>query len=106
MTTPALPQTSDDLENTFLRDNSRKKSYAKALQEDNLQDSPLEAGNGEMEDQPYQDSDIEEWSGDVAGQPGAKDGQAEETWEIHVPTELKRKLASLWQTSIIIKLMG
>ena len=41
MTTPALPQTSDDLENTFLRDNSRKKSYAKALQEDNMQDTPL-----------------------------------------------------------------
>ena len=99
-------KTSDDLENTFLRDNSRKKSYAEVLQEDNLQDFPLEAGNGEMEDQPYQDSDTEERSGDIAGQPGAEDGQAEETWEIHVPTELKRKLASLWQTSIIIKLMG
>ena len=60
-------KTSDDLENTFLRDNSRKKSYAKVLQEDNLQDFPLEAGNGEMEDQPYQDSDTEERSGDIAG---------------------------------------
>ena len=106
MTTPALPQTSDDLENTFLRDNSRKKSYAKALQEDNMQDTPLEAGNGETEDQLYHDSDTEERSGDIAGQPGAEDGQAEETWEIHVPTELKRKLASLLQMSIIIKLMG
>ena len=89
-----------------MRDNSRKKSYTKALQEDNMQDTPLEAGNGETEDQLYHDSDTEEQSGDIAGQPGAEDGQAEETWEIHVPTELKRKLASLWQTSIIIKLMG
>ena len=42
----------------------------------------------------------------MAGQPGVEDGLVEETWEIHVPTEMKRKLASLWQTSIIIKLMG
>ena len=48
-----MTQTSDDLENTFLRDNSRKKSYAEVLQEDNLQDFPIEAGNGEMEDRPY-----------------------------------------------------
>ena len=106
MTTPALLLTSDDLENTFLRDNSRKKSYAEALQEDNMQDSPFEAGNGEMEDQLYHESDTEERSRDIVGQPGAEDGQVEETWEIHVPTKLKCKLASLWQTSIIIKLMG
>ena len=71
-----------------------------------MQDSPLEAGNGEMEDQLYHDSDTEKRSRDIAGQPRGEDGQAEETWEIHVPTELKCKLANLWQTSIIIKLMG
>ena len=59
-----------------------------------------------MEDQLYHESDTEERSRDIVGQPGAEDGQVEETWDIHVPTELKRKLASLWQTSIIIKLMG
>ena len=106
MTTPALPLNPDDLENTFVRDNSRKKSYAEALQEDNMQDSPFEARNRETEDQLYHDSDTEERGRDIAGQPGAEDGQTEETWEIHVPTKLKHKLASLWQTSIIIKLMG
>ena len=106
MTTPALPLNSDDLENTFVRDNSRKKPYAEALQEDNMQDSPLEVGNRETEDQLSHDSDTEEWGRDIASQPRAEDGQMEETWEIHVPTELKHKLASLWQTSIIIKLIG
>ena len=71
-----------------------------------MQDSPLEAENSDMEDQLYQDRDTGERSKDIAGQPRAEDGQVEETWEIHVPTKLKRKLASLWQTSIIIKLMG
>ena len=79
MTTPALPLDSDDLENTLLRDNSRKKSYAEVLQEDSMQDSFLEAGNGDMEDQPYHDSDTEERVRDIADQPGAEDGQTEET---------------------------
>ena len=79
MTTPALLLNSDDLENTFLRDNSRKKSYAEVLQEDNMQDSPLEAENSETEDQLYQDRDTRERSRDIAGQPGAEDGQVEET---------------------------
>ena len=50
MTTPTSLLNSDDLENTFLRDNSRKKSYAEILQEDNMQDSPLEAENSDTED--------------------------------------------------------
>ena len=71
-----------------------------------MQDSFLEAGNGDMEDQPYHDSDTEERVKDIVDQPEAEDGQMEETWEIRMLTELKRKLANLWQTSIIIKLMG
>ena len=67
MTTPVLPLNSDDIENTFVRDNSRKKSYAEALQEDNMQDSPLEAGNRETEDQLYHDSNTEERGRDIAG---------------------------------------
>ena len=106
MTTPAPLLNSNDLENTFLRDNARKKSYAEILQEDNMQDFPLEVENSDTEDQLHQDRDTEGQNKDMAGQPGVEDGQVEETWEIHVPTEMKHKLASLWQTSIIIKLMG
>ena len=51
MTTPALLLNSNDLENTFLRDNARKKSYVEILQEDNMQDFPLEAENSDTEDQ-------------------------------------------------------
>ena len=96
MTTPAPLLNSTDLENTFLRDNACKKSYAEILQEDNMQDFPLEAENSDTEDQQQQDRDTEGWNTDMAGQPGVEDGLVEETWEIHVPTEMKRKLASLW----------
>ena len=47
------------LGNTFLRDNARKKSYAEILQEDNMQDFPLEAENSDTEDQQQQDRDTE-----------------------------------------------
>ena len=74
MTTPASLLNSDDLENTFLRDNSRKKSYVEILQEDNMQDSPLEAENSDTEDQLHQDRDTRERNKDMAGQPGVEDG--------------------------------
>ena len=60
MTTPALPHEPNDLENTFLRDNSRKKSYAEALQEDRMHDSIFEAGDGDREEQPHHESDFNE----------------------------------------------
>ena len=83
MTTPASLLNSDDLENTFLRDNSRKKSYAEILQEDNMQDFPLEAENSDTEDQQQQDRDTEGRNTNMVGQLGVEDGLAEETWEIH-----------------------
>ena len=106
MTTPAPLLNSTDLENTFLRDNARKKSYAEILQENNMQEFPLEAEISDTEDHQQQDTNTEESNADMAEQIGVEDGLVEETWEIHVPTEMKRKMASLWQTSIIIKLMG
>ena len=105
MTTPARLN-STDLENTFLRDNARKKSYAEILQENNMQEFPLDAEISDTEDHQQQDTNTEERNADMAGQTGVDDRLVEETWEIHVPTEMKRKMASLWQTSIIIKLMG
>ena len=73
-----------------------------------MQDSHFEVGDrdGDMEDQPHHESDIEEQVRVADDQLGAEDGQTGDAWEIRVPTELKRKLASSWQTSIIIKLMG
>ena len=73
-----------------------------------MQDSHFEVGDrdGDMEDQPHHESDIEEQVRVADNQLGAEDGQTGDAWEIRVPTELKRKLASSWQTSIIIKLMG
>ena len=60
MTTPTLPHESEDLESTFLRDNSWKKSYADMILEVSIHDSSFGVGDGGMEEQPNQKSDIEE----------------------------------------------
>ena len=39
-------------------------------------------------------------------QPGANDGQTDDTWEIWITPELKNQLVGPWKTSIILKLMG
>ena len=38
MTTPALPRETVDPETTFLRDNTRKKTYAEAIQDATMQE--------------------------------------------------------------------
>ena len=50
MTTPALHQESEDSENTFLKDTSRKKTYAEVIQAANLHETNYEMGYEEMED--------------------------------------------------------
>ena len=49
MTTPALHRDADDLENTFLKDNSRKKTYMKVIQETNMDDSSCDEAEDDME---------------------------------------------------------
>ncbi|KAK7850697.1 hypothetical protein CFP56_044033 [Quercus suber] len=56
--------------------------------------------------QPPHDSDAEEQPRRDATQPSEEEELTEDAWEIRVPTEMKRKLAGPWKTSIILKLMG
>ena len=49
MTTPALHRDADDLENTFLKDNSRKKTYAEIIQETTMDDSSCDEAEDDME---------------------------------------------------------
>ena len=44
MTTPELHHEPDNPENTFLRDNSRKKTYTEAIQDANMQGSTIWSG--------------------------------------------------------------
>ena len=49
MTTLALHHDADDLENTFLKDNSRKKTYAEVIQETTMDDSSCDEAEDDME---------------------------------------------------------
>ena len=71
-----------------------------------MQDSIFETGDGDKEEQPQHESDFDEQVRDADNQLGADDEHTGDAWEIRVPKELKCKLAGLWQTSMIIKLMG
>ena len=59
MTTPALPHELDDPETTFLRDNSRKKMYAEAIQDANMQEARHGVGDEDKEELSNQEEDIE-----------------------------------------------
>ena len=97
--------TENDPDNTFLRDNSKKKTYTEATV-----DAIMHETHYEEEEQENDDGDNDtvetETRGNNVDQPGDEEQFNEETWEINISTELKRKMASPWQTSIIIKLMG
>ena len=106
MTTPVLPHDADDSESTFLKDNSRKKTYAEVTQDICMPDLSCNIGNAEDTSQPSHDSATPKPPCNNDVHHSDTDGLDNEAWAIRVPTELKRKLAGPWQTSIILKIMG
>ena len=106
MTTPALHQDSEEPENTFLRDTSRKKTYAEVIQAANLHESNYKMGYGDMEDLANLESSTNQQSPLTATQPEAEEEHDDATWEIRITPELKQQLAGPWKTSVILKLMG
>ena len=106
MTAPTLHQDSEEPENTFLRDTSRKKMYAEVIQEANQHESNCEMGYEDMEDLANFESSTNQQIPLAATQPEVEDGQDDATWEIRITPELKQQLAGPWKTSIILKLMG
>ena len=97
--------TENDPENTFRRDNAKKKTYVEATV-DAIMHETLYEEEEEENDDGDNDTMETETRGSNIDQPGDEEQFNKETWEINVSTELKRKMASPWQTSIIIKLMG
>lgn len=110
MTTPELHHDADDPESNFLRDTSRKKkSYAEVTRDVCVPDLSCDLGEEDETDDtgtPMHGNADEERSRNDNLHHSAEDELNVETWEIQVPSELKRKLAGPWQTSIILKFMG
>ena len=104
--TNTTPTENGDLENTFLRNNLRKKSYAEATSNAFMQDSVYGEEEYEQDEESNNDTmDVEAGCNNV-DQPREDDQLNDESWEINVSAELKQKMAGPWQTSIILKLMG
>ena len=85
--------TENDLENTFLRDNSKKKTYAEATVDAIMHETLYEEEERESDDGDNDTVETETRVNNV-DQPGDEEQFNEETWEINVSTELKRKMAS------------
>ena len=49
-TTPALHPDANDLENNFLKNNSRKKTYAEVIQATTMEDSSCDEAEDDLED--------------------------------------------------------
>ena len=96
----------DDLENNFLKNNSRKKTYVEVIQETTMEDSSCDDAEDDMEDHLNTDRSTDQQTPWEDIQPEPEDGQIVETWEIQITLELKNQLAGPWKTSIILKLMG
>ena len=57
MTTPALPRETDEPETTFLRDNTRKKTYAEAIQDATMQEENQAVSDSDQDVLDSQDED-------------------------------------------------
>uniref|UniRef100_A0A7N2L8D5 DUF4283 domain-containing protein n=1 Tax=Quercus lobata TaxID=97700 RepID=A0A7N2L8D5_QUELO len=92
--------------NTFLRDNSRKKSYAEATSDAIIQETVYgEEELGYDEDRENEIVNTEKKCNNV-NHLREEDHINEEWWEINISVDLKLKMAVPWQTSIILKLRG
>ena len=103
MSTPDFPSKNDDPENHFLKDTSQKKSYAEEICMHDLSYGEEEVN---AHGQPPYDRDDELQPRMDATQSSDADELIEDAWEIRVTIEIKSKLASPWQMSVIPKLMG
>nr|POE46373.1 hypothetical protein CFP56_55232 [Quercus suber] len=100
------PQETDDPVNTYLRDDSRKKSYAEATLDALMQEPEPDEAETEVQEEVETETEMTNRTRKDEVQPREEDQVNEAEWEIHVSAELKQKMSGPWQTSIILKLMG
>ena len=96
----------DDPENIYLRDTSRKKTYAEVIQDANMQEARYEVDEEDNNKHLNQEGIMEQQVQTEDNQPGNEAEHTDDTWEIHLTPELKNQLAGPWKTSIILKVMG
>ena len=101
------PQETENPMTTYLRDNSRKKSYVEVTLDAVMYETELEDTETEVDEEVESESERTGRTGENEEQPREEDQMNnEEEWEIHVSADLKRKMSGPWQNSIILKLMG
>ena len=103
---PSLPHNSDDPEDTYLHDNSSKKTYVEVIHDANMLEARLGVGEGDNEEQPNPEENVEQQIQNEDTQPGAEEEHTNEPWEIQLTPKLKNQLAGPWKTSVILKIMG
>ena len=110
MTIPKLHHDVDDPESNFLRNTSRKKkTYAEVTRDICMPDLSCDLREEDVTEDigtPMHGNADEDCSRNDELHHSDDDELNAEAWEIRVTSELKRKLAGPWQTSIILKLMG
>ena len=102
----ALHPDANDLENNFLKNNSRKKTYAEVIQATTMEDSSCDKDEDDLVDHSDTKRSTDQQTPREDIHPESGDGHTVETWEIQITLELKNQLAGPWKTSIILKLMG
>ena len=106
MTTPKLHYDVDDPESNFLKDTSRKKTYAEVTQDICMSNLSYGIGEEDVTGTPMHGNADEERSRNDDIHHNDEDELNAKAWEIWVTSEMKHKLAGPWQTSIILKLIG
>lgn len=97
----------DNPENNFLKDNSRKKTYAEVISDATMHKS--QGGENEVvadEDSEDDTERTDQQERTSEEQHRDEDDVNTEAWKITVMAKMKRKMAGPWQTSVILKLMG
>ena len=88
MTTPrVLPHDTDDPENTFLKDNSRKKTYAEVTQDICMSDLSCDIDDEEGTGQPSHDSTTTEPPCNDDAYHSDPDGLNDEAWSSSIRAE-------------------
>ena len=85
-----LPHEPDDPKNNHLRNNSRKKTYAEAIQEANMLEARYGMGEEDYEAITNQEEDVAQQTLSAETQPKTEEERPEEAWEIRLTPELKK----------------
>ena len=85
----ALHPDANDLENNFLKNNSRKKTYAEVIQATTMEDSSCDKDEDDLVDHSDTERSTDQQTPREGIHPEFGDGHILETWEIQITPKLK-----------------